>query len=196
LIEGADRVANTAGVYAAFIKKWQSNARRAFEMVPVHPVASSPPSRAVLGDAESVAGTLRGVDLLYIDPPYNTRQYSGYYHVPELLARGWFDEAPVLRGKTGLLLSDGQRSDSRRRAPGALRELLSATDARHVLVSYNSEGLISSRELRETLTHAAVEGSVRRFTRRYRRYRADSDHDRRRYKGDWVNELLYYARLR
>jgi len=30
IIEGADRVANTAGVYASYMKRWQANSRRGF----------------------------------------------------------------------------------------------------------------------------------------------------------------------
>jgi adenine-specific DNA-methyltransferase len=198
LLEGADRVANTAGVYAAFIKRWQPNATRPFAMTVQPPIEGGRRSHAILGEATQVARELPNVDLLYIDPPYNARQYPGYYHVPELLARGWFDSTPQLRGKTGLLPADGQRSEwcSKRRAPQALRELLAATSARHVLVSYNSEGLIPAATLSSILADAAIEGKVQRFTHRYRRYRADSDHARRRYKGDWVDELLYYARLK
>jgi adenine-specific DNA-methyltransferase len=40
VIEGADRVANTAGVYAAYIKRWQPNALRPFAIV------AEPPLRA------------------------------------------------------------------------------------------------------------------------------------------------------
>lgn len=210
IIEGADRIANTAGVYAAYIKRWQPNALRPFTLVVEPPVLSRRRCAATIGNATDVARALGRIDLLYVDPPYNERQYSGYYHVPEILARGWFDVMPVLRGKTGLLGASpdngaassanapSQRSDwcSRRRAPDALRELLAATGARHVLVSYNSEGVIRDTELRAVLRDAASDGVVRRFVRRYRRYRADSDREGRRYKGDWVEELLYYARLR
>ena len=198
IIEGADRVANTAGVYAAFIKKWQSNALRAFTLTAEMPIASPVRCVAYQADAEQIAASLGPIDLLYIDPPYNTRQYAGYYHVPELIARGWFDGGVTLRGKTGLIAEGEQRSAwcSRRDAPNALRRLLDATGARHVLVSYNSEGLIADGDLRATLRDAAVDGKVRRFTRRYKRYRADSDRVGRRYKGDEVRELLYYARLR
>ncbi|MEJ7809601.1 MAG: hypothetical protein WKG32_04205, partial [Gemmatimonadaceae bacterium] len=66
----------------------------------------------------------------------------------------------------------------------------------HVLVSYNSEGVLPATELRRILAAASADGRVRRFSRRYRRYRADSDRDGRRYRGDHVRELLYYARLR
>jgi adenine-specific DNA-methyltransferase len=198
IIEGADRVANTAGVYAAYIKKWQPNALRPFNIMAELPVASRARSVAHQADAIQVAASLGPIDVLYVDPPYNSRQYAGYYHVPELIARGWFDDAVVLRGKTGLIADREQRSAwcSRRYAPGALRDLLAATGARHVLVSYNSEGVIEDREFRDILREASIDGRVRRSTLRYKRYRADSDREGRRYKGDEVTELLYYARLR
>jgi len=198
LLEGADRVANTAGVYAAYIKSWQGNAKRALSIIPELPVKGASGSSAHRTDAVSLAGELGPVDLLYIDPPYNARQYPGYYHVPELIARGWFDGPVVLRGKTGLLPADGQRSEwcSPRRVRPALAELLAATSAKHVLVSYNSEGLLPDAELRAVLADASVDGTVRRFSQGYRRYRADSDHAARRYSASAVRELLYYARLR
>jgi adenine-specific DNA-methyltransferase len=197
LIEGADRVANTAGVYAAFIKQWQPNARRPLVISPEVPLRGKG-STAHIGDAAAVAAMLGPVDLLYVDPPYNARQYAGYYHVPELIARGWFDESPALRGKTGLIADRALRSEwcSARGAERSLEALLAATGARHVLISYNSEGLLSDAVLRRALADAAADGRVRRFALRYKRYRADRDRVGRRYKGDEVRELLYYARLR
>ena len=198
LIEGADRVANTAGVYAAYIKSWQPNALRPLSIVPEIPTAGPDGASAHRADATALARALGPVELLYIDPPYNARQYSGYYHIPEVIARGWFDTEPILRGKTGLLESDGQRSAwcSPRRVRHALAELLAATGARHVLVSYNSEGLLPDAELRAVLAEASVDGKVRRFSKTYRRYRADSDSETRRYKTAAVRELLYHIRLR
>jgi adenine-specific DNA methylase len=75
-------------------------------------------------------------------------------------------------------------------------DLLGATGARHVLVSYNSEGLLSEKVLKETLRDASIDGQVTCFRKTYRRYRADSDRVGRRYKADRVRELLVYARLR
>jgi len=198
LIEGADRVANTAGVYAAFIKTWQPNARRPLTIVPELPETGARGATAHRADAAVLAAELGPIDLLYIDPPYNARQYAGYYHVPEVIARGWFDNDLVLRGKTGLLASDGQRSAwcSPRRVRHALGDLLAATGARDVLVSYNSEGLLPDAELRATLAEASVDGKVRRFSMGYRRYRADSDSATRRYKAGVVRGLLYHVRLR
>src|SRR6266568_1604740 len=110
IIEGADRVANTAGVYASYMKRWQPNARRAFEIAPELPIKGAHPARAYLMDAADAAKSVGDVDLLYIDPPYNSRQYVAYYHIPEILARGWSDAAPAIRGKVGLLAGPEGRS--------------------------------------------------------------------------------------
>jgi adenine-specific DNA-methyltransferase len=198
LIEGADRVANTAGVYAAYIKRWQSNAKRALVLRPEIPQRGARGSTAHRADATVVAASTGDVELIYIDPPYNSRQYAGYYHVPEVIARGWFETIPVLRGKTGLVDGSDQQSDwcSARKAGSALSALLAGTGAHHALVSYNSEGLLSERDLRDVLASAARNGAVKRFSRGYRRYRSDSDRVGRVYQGDLVRELLYHVRLR
>jgi len=197
LIEAADRVANTAGVYAAYIKSWQPNARRPLALLPVAPVRGPRGSCAFQGDAAAIAEGLGRVDLLYVDPPYNSRQYAGYYHIPEIIARGWFDGKPSIGGKTGLPARREQRSDwcSARKVEGALEALLEATGARHVLVSYNSEGHLSESSLRSILSRFAADGEVRRYTRDYRRYRADSDSTRRRFRDGALREILFHARL-
>jgi adenine-specific DNA-methyltransferase len=198
LIEGADRVANTTGVYASYVKQWQPNALKLLTIVP-EGAEPGPASEALHADAISAAESLSGVDLLYIDPPYNTRQYVAYYHIPEIIARGWFDaEVPSLRGKVGLLADSGGRSSwsHGRRVKGLFTELLRKTTARHVLVSFNSEGHISEPDLLEVLRAAAVDHRVERFACGYRRYRADRDRVGRRYSSDTVQEHLYYARLR
>ncbi|HUF30459.1 MAG TPA: DNA adenine methylase [Gemmatimonadaceae bacterium] len=196
LLEGADRVANTAGVYTSYIKEWQPNALKPLNLAPVLPIGGATGSTANQLDAVATAAMLGPVDLLYIDPPYNSRQYSGYYHVPEVIARGWFDTVPVLHGKTGLLRDGSQRSDwcSPRKVGNALRSLLDSSGARHVLVSYNSEGLLPATTLKKILAERAVDGCVRLFTKGYKRYRADSDREGRRYSGDRVRERLYHVR--
>jgi adenine-specific DNA-methyltransferase len=197
IIEGADRVANTAGIYAAYIKQWQPNATKAFRMRPAPPVSRAGGSRAYRDDATAVAKKVGRVDLLYVDPPYNARQYSGYYHIPEIIAKGWFGALPVVKGKTGLPVDRPQPSAwcNKAGAAKALDELLRATGARHVLVSYNTEGILPDAEFLDILRRHAV-APVRQFVKPYKRYRADQDGERRRYRASAVNELVYYLRIR
>jgi len=138
------------------------------------------------------------VDLIYIDPPYNSRQYVAYYHIPEILARGWTDSAPAIRGKVGLLAGSEGRSQwsHSRRVKKLFSALLAATGARHALVSFNSEGHLAPDALQSLLAAASVDGEVSHFTQSYRRYRADSEREGRHYHRDTALEHLYLVRLR
>jgi len=198
IIEGADRVANTAGVYASYMKQWQPNAKRAFGIVPEKPLKGAQPADAHLMDATEAARQIGEVDLLYIDPPYNSRQYVAYYHIPEILARGWMESPPAIRGKVGLLAGNEGRSQwsHGRRVTKLFAALLAATGARHALVSFNSEGHLAPDALNSLLTAASVDGEVSHFTQRYRRYRADSERENRHYHLDQALEHLYLIRLR
>ena len=192
LIEGADRVANTTGVYAAFVKSWQPNARRPLHLRPPRLVRGHG-SSAHRADALELVRTHEPFELLYLDPPYNNRQYVGYYHVPEVIARGWFDAPLQLRGKTGLIEDAAQRSDwsSARRCAAALDELVAAAPCRHIVMSYNAEGLIPEAKIGQILKTHAAPHTYRRYQRTYRRYRSDADGPTRNYRGDTVREYLY-----
>lgn len=197
LIEAADRVANTTGVYASFVKSWQPNALRPIELRPLRPTPprnGSSGSTAFHGDACELLDAAGSVDLVYLDPPYNGRQYPGYYHIPELLATGW-DPPPALRGKTGLIPDQDRRSDwcRRSRAEAALTAALDAADARHILFSYNDEGLLSAGTIEAAMRARGDGDSYRRFDRGYRRYRSDADGPERNYRRDRVREQLHYV---
>lgn len=198
IIEGADRVANTAGVYASFMKRWQPNSRRRFEVKPEAPGAGDPGATAHLMDAATAARQIGEVDLIYIDPPYNSRQYVAYYHIPEIIARGWSESDPAVRGKVGLLAGKYGRSDwsHSRRVQKLFSGLLTTTRARHALVSFNSEGHLPPKTLHALLSKAARDGGVAHFSQGYRRYRADSEREGRHYHLDRALEHLYLVRLR
>ena len=192
LIEAADRVANTTGVYAAYVKKWQPNALRPLELQPARIVRGNS-CHAARADALTQIREAGNFDLLYLDPPYNARQYAGYYHVPELIAQGWFHEEPQLRGKTGLLPDRDKRSDWSRRGKceRALEALLASAQCKHIVMSYNAEGIIPEQSIERLMKQYGSRDTFQKYRRRYRRYRSDSDSETRRYTGDVVEEYLY-----
>jgi adenine-specific DNA-methyltransferase len=194
LIEAADRVANTTGVYAAFVKSWQPNALRPLQLRVVRHVPGNGCS-AARSDAAAAVTLAGDFDLLYLDPPYNARQYAGYYHIPEIIARGWFDGPVATRGKTGLIEDSALRSDwsSSRRCEAAFEALIASAQCRHIMLSYNAEGIIPESTIERVLKHYGRRGTYRRHRRGYRRYRSDADGENRRYSSDMVNEYLYCA---
>lgn len=191
LIEAADRAANTTGVYAAWVKSWQPNAVRPLELrSPV--IVPGNGCHAYRRDALDFIQFLEEFDLLYLDPPYNTRQYAGYYHVPEIIAMGW-TEPPKLRGKTGLLPDDDKRTDWSRshRCEEVFERLVATARWRHLVMSYNAEGIIPESTIERVLRGHGRASTYERRALTYRRYRSDADSPTRRYRGDTVTEYLY-----
>ncbi len=196
LIEAADRVANTTGVYASFVKTLQPNALRDLELRAITPtprVGGAGACKAFRGPATRLLETAGSIDLLYLDPPYNGRQYPAYYHIPEIIARGWWPP-PEIRGKTGLIPDGQMRSEWCRKdgAAPALQKALEAADARHVLFSYNDEGLLARTQIEEKLRDRGLPDSYRFFDQPYRRYRSDADGPGRSYRRNSVTEQLHY----
>ncbi|MBI4543718.1 MAG: DNA adenine methylase [Gemmatimonadetes bacterium] len=199
LLEAADAAANTTGVYAAYVKTWQGNAQRPLRLqMPDLTVGTHRAHQAHQQDVAALVGTLGELTLLYLDPPYNTRQYSAYYHVPELIAEGWFESQPDLRGKTGLIPNDHKKSawSTRDGCAPALERLLSKVNSVHVLMSYNNEGIIPETEIERIFRRYGIRDTYRRVGQDYKRYRSDSDSNQRQYTGDEVTEYLYYVRLK
>lgn len=199
LLESMDQVANTASVYAAFLKHVKKTARQPLALrVPALPAGRPGAAHCAFNlEIRDLSAALRGrrVDVLYLDPPYNQRQYNAYYHILETVARwdlGTFEP----RGKTGLRPDGGQSSRfcSRPQAGAALEDLLDRLPAEHVIMSYSNEGLIPEAALRGILSARAITTDFRQVS--YRRFRADVDSDVRSYSGDEVREFLFYFRAR
>src|SRR5689334_21611129 len=106
LIEAVSRVANVAGTYAAYLKRWDPRAHKPMMLSAPQIVHSSYEHSINQADAGDVA-SMDACDLLYIDPPYNTRQYATNYHLLETLALG---DEPQVKGVAGLRAENGRRS--------------------------------------------------------------------------------------
>jgi adenine-specific DNA-methyltransferase len=189
LIEAVSKVANVAGTYAAYLKRWDPRAHKPLMLNVPQVVHSAHEHKVNMADAAEVVETCE-CDLLYIDPPYNSRQYCTNYHLLETLALG---DEPEVKGVAGLRSADGKKSPYCRAgaAEAALAALIAKSNPRWILMSYNSEGIIPHDNLTEILSH---KGKVEVYACEYRRFRSDADGENRRYgPNSTVQEMLYWV---
>lgn len=146
LIQSVDLVANTAGTYYAYLKNFHRKALRPFAFSLISPSPGAERCRAYWEEA-SVLVRRSQYDILYLDPPYNARVYSRYYHLPETLAAG---RAVPVHGRAGIPNETPGRSsfNDRRSAYSALEAILEVADFRLLVFHYADDGLISPNELR------------------------------------------------
>jgi adenine-specific DNA-methyltransferase len=196
LLESMDMVANTASVYGAFLKQIKRTARQPLTLKVPLLLEGTHEHRVFQEDANALIKrlALEGTyEVLYIDPPYNRRQYHSNYHVLETIAV-WDLDAFEPRGKTGLRPTDNQRSAFalQKDAKRAMTNLIEDANFKHILISYNNEGLIPEDDLIAMLNAKSPSG-IRDYKKiSYKRFRADNDGETRTYKGDTVDEFLFY----
>ena len=187
LLENMDSVANTASVYGAFLKKLKPSALRPLTMTPVECILSKRPQRVFQNDANQLIGRLQ-TDILYLDPPYNSRQYAANYHVLETIAR---NDSPALHGKTGMRNYADRRSAycSRRHVRKAFADLIERANARYVFLSYNNEGLLTFDDIQQVMERR---GRYGRFEQAYSRFQADRPSAERKIKATQTTEYIHY----
>ncbi|MBD5165235.1 DNA adenine methylase [Helicobacter sp.] len=97
LIYSSDRIANTVGHYDAYRKNIALQDRFVYELI--EPITSNAKIEIYRQDSNLLVKNLckqkRQIDIAFIDPPYNSRQYSRFYHLLETLAK---NDKPKLYG--------------------------------------------------------------------------------------------------
>lgn len=187
LIESIDKTANTASVYGAYLKKLKRSAQKDLVMVPAELIINNKEHKVFNSDINRIIKEIEG-DILYLDPPYNQRQYATNYHILETIAKG---DTPLITGKTGLRGYSDQKSlyCSRAHAREAFTDLIKNARARYIFLSYNNEGLLTLDDIKEIM---ATRGEYGYFTRSYNRFKADRDINRK-YLASKTMEYLHYV---
>lgn len=188
LIENIDRVANTASVYGAFLKKLKASAKKPLRMLPAELIVNEQEHMVFNCDANALNREIY-TDILYLDPPYNQRQYAANYHVLETIAR--YDN-PTVYGKTGMRDYSAQKSAycNASQVAVSFNDLIENTRARFVFLSYNNEGLMPFAQIRDIMSKRGKYGC---FECRYSRFKADRDSENRRIKTNMTTEYLHYV---
>ena len=185
LIESVDKCANTASVYGAFLKKLKKSAQKSFVLQPAELIINDQEHKVYNKDINVLTKKIKG-DILYLDPPYNHRQYASNYHILETIAK--YDN-PKIHGKTGLRDCENQKSlyCSRVEAKNAFKDLISKAKVKYIFLSYNNEGIMSLEDIKEIMS---LRGKYGYFTKNYNRFKADKN---RNYKSDKTVEYLHYV---
>jgi adenine-specific DNA-methyltransferase len=132
LLYSADKVANTVGHYDAFFKKDAGKREFAFRLI--EPLIKAGSVDIYREDANTLASKIKA-DITYIDPPYNSRQYSRFYHVLETLTQ-WDD--PELKGVALKRPQENMSEYCKVKAPAMFEDLIKNLDTKYIVVSYNN----------------------------------------------------------
>ncbi len=183
LLEGADKVANTASVYGAYLKRLKKSAWQAIKLQPAKFDLDSRVHQVFNMDSNELIQQISG-DILYLDPPYNTRQYGANYHLLNTIA-GYTSFKP--QGKTGLPAYYRSPYCYKNSVLEQFEDLLKKADFKYIFLSYNNEGLMSQQQVRQIMQKF---GKYQRVEKAYQRFKADTD-EKRNHKAKNTLEYIH-----
>lgn len=135
LIYAMDKIATTVGHYDAFRKNVEFNNKLHLKMLDID--SNTINSECYNEDANDLVRRIQA-DIVYLDPPYNSRQYSDAYHLLENIAK-W--EKPEVFGVAKKMDRQHIKSDyCTRQATQTFEDLINNIDAKYIILSYNNTG--------------------------------------------------------
>lgn len=172
LLYAMDKIANTCGHYDAYRKGVE--VEKDLELyVPLAKVQNNEDNQCFNMDANDLVKDIEA-DLVYIDPPYNSRQYCDAYHLLENVAR-W--EKPEVFGVARKMDRRELKSNyCTQSATEAFEELIKSIRAKYILLSYNnmaekgndrSNAKISDKDIMRILEN---KGDVKVFSENYKAF--------------------------
>ena len=164
LIDAVTKVSNTSGTYGAFLKQDDPRKDIAIQLEKSVLFDNKKRNQSYCMDIRKVIEQVEG-DILYLDPPYNSRQYPPYYHILDTVT---LYDHPAIYGKTGRRpysekLSPFCMAD---KAKEALVDLISIAKFNHIYISYSTDGIVNYKELISDLKEI---GDTKCFFMAYRR---------------------------
>lgn len=172
LIYSFDRISNTVGHYEAFIKGHTISDRFRFELI--EPILHRKELRIYRQDSNLLAHKIIA-DIAFIDPPYNSRQYSRFYHVLETIVK-W--DKPELMGVARKPKEENMSDYCRNKAPVVFKDLIKNLNAKYIVVTYNNTYNSKSSSSRNKITLEQIKsilrerGKVKVFEHKYNAFNA------------------------
>lgn len=170
LLYSLDRCANTVGHYDAYIKGKQIRTEFIFDLIQPIKLGKNQEIKITREDANELSRNVKA-DIAFIDPPYNSRQYSRFYHVLENITQ-W--KKPTLTGVALKPEPENMSDYCRNAAPKVFKDLIENLDVSYIVVTYNNNYSSKSSSSRNKITLEEIEeilstrGETTRYEQSYR----------------------------
>lgn len=189
LIEGVPSVSNTTGTYGAYLKQWDNRSHKELELLRLNVLDNGRNNKCYNKDALKLITEIEG-NIIYIDPPYNERQYAPNYHLLETISKY---DYPEIKGVTGMRPYAEQKSPFciKSQVHDAFEELISKAKFDNVVLSYSTDGIMSYEEIEDILKKYGLPDTYKKYTIPYRKYKSKKDNSEHT-----LCEYLFYIKMK
>ena len=174
LLFSIDKIANTCGHYDAYRKIDNIDSKFKYELILPKKLKKNQKVEIYREDSNILAKKIKA-DIAFIDPPYNSRQYSRFYHVLENITK-W--EKPELYGTALKPKEENMSEYCKSSAPKIFKDLIENLNVKYIVVTYNntynsksssSKNKITLKEIKDILDE---KGDTKVFDKPYKFFNA------------------------
>lgn len=186
LLSATNKISNVSVVYAAYLKDFKQSAFKLLKLETLNHEDTVTKTAVVYNkDIKNIYTNYHKFDIVYLDPPYNNRQYGDNYHVLETIAK--YNDFN-LHGITGLP-ENIQKSKFASKTDVELefKNLIDSIKTKVLILSYNSEGLLSKNFILKELTKKGVTNLI---SFRYKKFKAQQNVDKK-----YIREYIFVCNI-
>ena len=182
LLLSADAVSNVPAVYGCYLKNFKTKAQKNLSLKPIHINKDTPVSGSSAFNSDVLSEDfLQNIraDMVYLDPPYNNRQYSKNYFPLNMIALtpAEQDAELPLKGKTGIpescFLSKFCKKGSS--VEDAFIALFKNIRTEWIFLSYSSDGIVSKEKMIELMSQYGTVSVCQRQYKKFKSFEYNSD---------------------
>lgn len=167
LLQSVEKVANTASLYGAFLKKLKKTAQNQMLLLPAQYESSQNSNEVFNKDANELIKEIKG-DILYLDPPYNHRQYGANYHILNTIA---IYDTFIPKGKTGVREYESSAYCKKTEVYKSFEALIKDARFRYIFMSYSNEALMQEDEIRNIMSKYGSYSVLMQEHQRFKSYK-------------------------
>lgn len=183
LIVSADAVSNVPAVYGCYLKKFKDKAKKTLELKPIHQYETHPLDGSKVYNHNVLSFPFDDneiLDIVYLDPPYNERQYSKNYFPLNMIAKHPAEllQEPDLKGKTGIPTDCYVSPFCKcREVERAFKELFAKLSkiSKWIFLSYNSESLVPKDKMIKMMEEYGNVSCVEQDYKRFKSFEYNKD---------------------
>lgn len=180
LVYAMDHIANTVGHYDAYRLNGDLNKKLFLKPLEIGTCFNNKNNEIYSEDANNLVKKIKS-DIVYIDPPYNSRQYCDAYHLLENVAE-W--KKPEVYGVAKKMKREKEiKSDyCTQSAPKVFDDLIQNIDAKYIIVSFNNMGGKGAGRSQskindfEIINSLSKKGKVSVFSKEFNQFNAGKTH--------------------
>lgn len=187
LLLSADNVSNVPAVYGCYLKNFKAKATKALKLEPIHTNKIKCKDGSIVYNKDVVTSSTpenKKLNLVYLDPPYNERQYSKNYFPLNMIALSPEEQEkqPPLKGKTGIpencFLSPFCKKGQ---VENAFDTIFSNINTEWLFMSYNSESIVSKERLIDIMKKYGEVSVIEKDYKRFKSFEYNEDTEIKEY---------------